>query len=56
MRVKDGVTRKWGKYVPHYYYNKLKDTQNLISQKKDDCNQRQTMTSAGETVEKLKPS
>lgn len=41
MRVKDGVTRKWGKYEPHYYYNKLKHTPNLISQKKDDCNQRQ---------------
>ena len=31
----------WGKYVQHYYYSKPKDTPNLISQKKDDCNQRQ---------------
>jgi len=34
IRVKEDVTRMWGKYVQHYYYSKPKDTPNLISPKR----------------------
>lgn len=30
----------WGKYIKHYYYNKLEDTPSKFT-KEDDSNQRQ---------------